>query len=129
MRSIIEASVNNSSRVPMAGDSKANAAKADRSMSKARVIIREIFYMRVDMAGFVNTFFSSAGLDYRMVGGLATYLYVEEAEPDDGRLTKDIDIAVRREDLARIAKAATPGIEADLIPALASRLAQTRART
>ena len=75
------------------------------------------------MATFVNTFFekrvddlfdlakrleqalSSAGLDYRIVGGLATYLYVEEAEPDAGRLTKDIDIAIRREDLERIAKA------------------------
>ena len=30
---------------------------------------------------------------------------VEEAEADAGRLTKDIDIAVRREDLARIADA------------------------
>jgi hypothetical protein len=33
---------------------------------------------------------------------------VEEAEPDAGRLTKDIDIAVRREDLERIAAAAAP---------------------
>jgi hypothetical protein len=36
------------------------------------------------------------------------YLYVEEAAPDAGRLTKDIDIVVRREDLDRIAKAAEP---------------------
>ena len=43
-----------------------------------------------------------------MVGGLAAYLYVEEAEPDAGRLTKDIDIAVRREDLEKIAKAVEP---------------------
>ena len=50
--------------------------------------------------------FSSAGLEYRLVGGLAAYLYVEEIEPDAGRLTKDVDIAVRRGDLARIAKAA-----------------------
>ena len=52
--------------------------------------------------------FSSAGIEYRIVGGLAVYLYVEEVEPDAGRLTKDIDIAVRREDLERIAKAAEP---------------------
>jgi hypothetical protein len=43
---------------------------------------------------------------------LATYLYVEEAEPDAGRLTRDIDIAVRREDLDRIAQAVRPfGLE------------------
>ena len=61
-----------------------------------------------DLAGLVERIFSSAGLEYRVVGGLATYLYVEEREPDAGRLTKDIDIAVRREDVARIAKAAEP---------------------
>ena len=82
------------------------------------------------MSLFVNTFFEkrlqdlfnlaervekalgSAGIEYRVVGGLAAYLYVEEAEPDAGRLTKDIDIVVRREDLARIAAAAEPfGLE------------------
>src|SRR5262245_10971580 len=37
---------------------------------------------------------------------------MEEAEPDAGRLTKDIDIAIRREDLQKIAEAATPfGLE------------------
>lgn len=76
------------------------------------------------MATFVNTFFedrvqqlfglaalaerlfSSAGIDYRVVGGLAVYLYVEEVEPDAGRLTRDVDIAVRRADLQKIAAAA-----------------------
>ncbi len=99
-----------------------------------------------DLAGLVEKIFSSSGLDYRIVGGLATYFYFEEAEPHAGRLSKDVDIAVRRDDLARIAKAAGPfgltlrhlaGVNmliraeqpSDLIPALASRLAQTRART
>jgi hypothetical protein len=59
-----------------------------------------------DLAGTVEKIFSAAGLEYRVVGGLAVYLYVEEALPDAGRLTKDIDIVVRREDLDRIAKAA-----------------------
>lgn len=61
-----------------------------------------------DLAGQVEKIFAAAGLEYRIVGGLATYLYVEEAEPDAGRLTRDIDVAVRREDLERIAKAAEP---------------------
>jgi hypothetical protein len=66
--------------------------------------VKELF----DLAEVVEKAFSSAGLDYRVVGGLATYLYVEEAEPDAGRLTKDIDIVVRREDLEKIAKAVEP---------------------
>jgi hypothetical protein len=59
-----------------------------------------------NLAEVVEKIFSAAGLDYRLVGGLATYFYVEEAAPDAGRLTRDIDIVVRREDLEKIAAAA-----------------------
>jgi hypothetical protein len=76
------------------------------------VFVNTFFEKRVDqlfdLAKRVETAFSSTGLEYRVVGGLATYLYVEEREPDAGRLTKDIDIAVRREDLQAIAKAVEP---------------------
>jgi hypothetical protein len=61
-----------------------------------------------DLAGRVEAAFAAAGLEYRVIGGLAVYLYVEEASPDAGRLTRDIDIAVRREDLDRIAQAVEP---------------------
>ncbi len=75
-----------------------------------RVFVNTFFEERVeqlfDLAGLVEKIFSSAGLEYRVVGGLASYMYVEESEPDAGRLTKDIDIAVRRQDLDRIKKAA-----------------------
>jgi hypothetical protein len=57
------------------------------------------------LAARVERAFSAAGIEYRVVGGLAAYLYVEQAEADAGRLTKDIDIAVRREDLPRIIEA------------------------
>ena len=74
------------------------------------VFVNTFFEKRVDqlfdLAGLVENVFSSAGVEYRIVGGLAAYLYVEEAEPDAGRLTRDIDIAVRREDLRKIAEAA-----------------------
>ncbi len=59
-----------------------------------------------DLAALVDQIFASAQLEYRVIGGLATYLYVEDKEPDAGRLTRDIDIAVRREDLLKIAAAA-----------------------
>ena len=79
-------------------------------------VVNRFFEERVeqlfDLAKLVEEIFSSAGIEYRIVGGLAVDLYVEEVEPDAGRLTKDIDIAVRREDLGRIAEAAKPfGLE------------------
>ena len=64
------------------------------------------------LAELVEKAFSTAGLDYAVVGGLAAYLYVEERDPDAGRLTRDIDIVVRRRDLPAIAKAVEPyGLE------------------
>jgi hypothetical protein len=76
------------------------------------VYVNTFFETRVkqlfDLAHLVDRAFSEAGIDYRVVGGLATYLYVEEAAPDAGRLTKDIDIAVRRADLRRIEAAVAP---------------------
>ena len=76
------------------------------------VLVNSFFGTRVqqlfDPAGRVGAAFCARGLDYRVVGGLAAYLYVEEAEPEAGRLTKDIAILVRRQDLERIAKAAEP---------------------
>ena len=61
-----------------------------------------------ELAGVLEKALSAAGIEYRVVGGLAVYLYVEEAEPDAGRLTKDIDVVVRREDLERVAAAVKP---------------------
>jgi len=80
------------------------------------VFVNSFFETRVeqisDLAQRIEQAFSAAGLEYRVVGGLATYLYVEERDPDAGRLTRDIDIAVRREDLPAIAEAVRPlGLE------------------
>lgn len=76
------------------------------------IAVNTFFEKRVDqlfdLAGRVEAAFSAAGLEYWVVGGLATYLYVEELEPDAGRLTRDIDIAVRRADLDQIARAVEP---------------------
>lgn len=65
-----------------------------------------------ELAATLEKAFSAAGIEYRLTGGLAVYLYVEEAEPDAGRLTRDIDIVVRREDIQHIAEAVKPfGLE------------------
>jgi hypothetical protein len=80
------------------------------------ILVNSFFEERVEqlfeLAESVERAFATAGLEYRVVGGLAAYLYVEEEEPAAGRLTRDIDITVRREDLERIAEAVKPvGLE------------------
>jgi len=76
------------------------------------VYVNTFFEKRVeqlfDLAGRVEAAFTAAGLEYRVVGDLAAYLYVEEAEPDAGRLTRDIDIIVRREDIEKITATVEP---------------------
>lgn len=55
---------------------------------------------------------SKAGIEYRIVGGLAVYLHVNEVDPLAARLTRDIDAAVRRTDLQAITEAVRPvGLE------------------
>jgi hypothetical protein len=48
----------------------------------------------------------SAGIEYRVIGGLAVFFQVSARDHDAARVTRDVDIAVDRSDLNRIAKAA-----------------------
>ncbi len=53
-----------------------------------------------------------AGIEYRIVGGLAVFLHVRDRDPLAARTTRDVDVAVRRDDLERIrAAAAGSGFE------------------
>ena len=47
-----------------------------------------------------------AGIPYRIVGGLAVFTHVFEQDPMKARATRDVDAAVERSDLSRIAAAA-----------------------
>jgi hypothetical protein len=51
----------------------------------------------------------AAGIRYRIVGGLATFIHVHEREPIKARLTQDVDAGVARDDLPRIVQAAEDG--------------------
>jgi hypothetical protein len=48
----------------------------------------------------------AAGIEHRVVGGIAVFLHVSERAPLAARVTRDIDLAVERRDLHRIAEAA-----------------------
>ena len=49
---------------------------------------------------------SAAGIPYRIIGGMCTFIHVFERSPEQARLTADVDAAVSREDLPRIIEAA-----------------------
>lgn len=51
---------------------------------------------------------AAAGIEYRLVGGFAVYLHVNARDETAARLTRDIDVAVRRADLERIRSAVEP---------------------
>ncbi len=48
---------------------------------------------------------AGANIPYRVVGGLGVFLQVSARDPLAARLTRDVDVAVDRKDLARIAEA------------------------
>ena len=48
------------------------------------------------------------GIPYRVVGGLAVFLQVDEIDPIAARLTPDIDVAIDRQDLDRLRSAVEP---------------------
>ena len=51
---------------------------------------------------------AQAGIEYRVVGGVAVFLHVHEHDPLAARLTRDVDIAVDRRDLDAIVEAVRP---------------------
>ncbi len=51
---------------------------------------------------------SADGIPYEVVGGMAVFLHVERIDPELARLTRDIDVSVRRVDLERICAAVAP---------------------
>jgi hypothetical protein len=51
---------------------------------------------------------SGAGIEYRIIGGMAVLLHVNERDSMAARLTNDIDVAVNRRDVDAIARATEP---------------------
>jgi hypothetical protein len=49
---------------------------------------------------------AKAGVEYRVIGGMAVFFQVSARDPDAARMTRDVDIAVDRSDLERIERAA-----------------------
>src|SRR2546427_5619448 len=76
------------------------------------MLVNTYFENKVDqlfeVAGRLAKALSQAGIEYRVIGGFAAYMHVNEAEPMAARLTRDIDVAIDRKDLDAIAEATRP---------------------
>lgn len=71
-----------------------------------------IFEKAVDKLLDVTSRFASAletaGIPYRVIGGLAVFVHVDTRDPMAARLTKDVDIAIDRRNLDKITAAVEP---------------------
>ena len=56
----------------------------------------------VDVAKRFSSLLEGAGIPCRVIGGLAAYLHVDQVDPLAARLTKDVDVALRRDQLGAI---------------------------
>jgi hypothetical protein len=76
------------------------------------MLVNTFFENKVDqlfeVAGRLAKALSQAGIEYRVVGGFAAYMHVNEVEPMGARLTRDIDVAIDRADLEAIIEATRP---------------------
>jgi len=48
---------------------------------------------------------TKAGVDYRIIGGMGVFFQITDRDPNAARLTRDVDVAINRCDLQRIAAA------------------------
>ena len=62
----------------------------------------------VDIAKRFGAALESAGIPYRVIGGLATFLHVDRVDPIAARMTRDVDVAIDRDRLDSIRAAVEP---------------------
>jgi hypothetical protein len=61
-----------------------------------------------DVAKLLGTALQIAGIRYQVIGGFAVFCHIDRMDPLAARLTRDVDVAVDRADLQRIADAVKP---------------------
>ena len=62
----------------------------------------------LDIAKRFSAALDAAGIPYRVVGGMATFIHVDEVDSMASRLTRDVDVAIDRSLLDKIRAAVEP---------------------
>lgn len=81
------------------------AAKGD----VINLMFEERLFDLVDILQKIAEPLIAANIPYEIIGGLAVLIQVEEADPSQAVLTRDVDILIRRSDLDRVIAAAESG--------------------
>jgi hypothetical protein len=83
-----------------------------RGTLRTAVLVNTIFEGALDQILDVAKLFSGAladaGIPCRVIGGLAVFLHVDEVDPMAARLTRDVDVAIARDDIDRIRAVVEP---------------------
>jgi hypothetical protein len=58
-----------------------------------------------DVVKRLDAALTSAGIRYQVIGGFAVFCHVDQIDPLAARLTRDVDVAIDRNDLQRITQA------------------------
>jgi hypothetical protein len=61
-----------------------------------------------DVVKLLDSALTIAGIRYQVVGGFAVFCHVDRIDPLAARLTRDVDVAIARADLQRVADAVKP---------------------
>jgi hypothetical protein len=73
------------------------------------MLVNSFFENKVDqlfeVAGRFEAALSRANIEYRITGGFAAYIHVNAVDPIAARLTRDIDVEVRRDELDAVIEA------------------------
>lgn len=65
--------------------------------------VDEYFERMFNLARRVHAVLTEGGVEYRIVGGVAVFLHINELDPLAARLTPDVDVVIDRKDLKTIA--------------------------
>lgn len=81
-------------------------AEAAEKGEVVNILFEERLFDLVGVLHKITDTLKAEGIPHELIGGLAVFVHVEEADPTHSTLTRDVDLMVRREDLERIKLAA-----------------------
>jgi hypothetical protein len=81
-------------------------AQAAEKGEVVNILFEERLFDLVGVLHKITATLTAEGIPHELIGGLAVFIHVEEADPTHSILTRDVDLMVRREDLERIKEAA-----------------------
>jgi hypothetical protein len=70
------------------------------------LVFEERLFQLVGLLHRIAGSLEAAGVRYELVGGMAVLVHVEEADPSQSMLTRDVDLMIERTDLERVTEIA-----------------------